>query len=347
LTASSSYYETVGKRHARPNRGMLTRPALSDILDYRKYVDAAMTKFTAQQPDAKWQTLLELGIHHEQQHQELLLTDILHLFAQNPIKPEYRKPAPALARTSAPAPLSWKTYQGGIAEAGYNGGGFHFDCEGPRHKVYLNPYALATRLVTVREYIEFMKDGGYNNPALWLSDGWATVKKEGWDAPLYWEEQDGQWWNMTLQGFRPVEMDAPVTNVSFYEAQAYAAWAGCRLPTEFEWESAASMEPAADFTNSKLFRPAPAPEQQAPGTLAQMYGDVWQWTSSAFMPYPGFKPAEGAVGEYNGKFMGSQYVLRGGSCATPTNHTRSTYRNFFYPHQRWQFTGLRLAKDAS
>jgi ergothioneine biosynthesis protein EgtB len=342
----NSYYESVGKRHARPNRGMLTRPTLQTVAEYRDHVDEKIAAFMQRgNAPAEFLTLLELGLHHEQQHQELLLTDILHMFAQNPIHPEYRKRAPVIAKP-APAPLGWKSYDGGLVECGHDGKGFFFDCEGPRHKVYLNPYKLGTRLITSREYADFIADGGYANPMLWLADGWATVKKDNWDAPLYWEkEDDGQWWSMTLNGYQPVDMDAPVTHVSFYEAQAFAAWAGARLATEFEWENAAAPLPVAgNFADSGLYRPV-ASETYHDG-LSQMF-DTWQWTSSAYMPYPGFAPAPGAVGEYNGKFMSSQFVLRGASCATPAGHSRATYRNFFYPHQRWQFTGIRLAKDVS
>ncbi|HLH25807.1 MAG TPA: ergothioneine biosynthesis protein EgtB [Chloroflexota bacterium] len=342
----NSYYNAVGERHARPQRGLLTRPTVGEIYQYRAHVDARMEEFlTAAAPErlAPIAPIVELGLHHEQQHQELLLTDLKHALACNPLRPAYRESAPGPA-AEAP-PLGWQAYPGGVGWLGFAGGGFAFDNELPRHRVFLEPFRLATRLVTNAEYLAFMADGGYRRPELWLSDGWNTVKAQGWDAPLYWEPRDGAWWVQTLAGPRPVAPAEPVCHVSYYEADAYARWAGARLPTEAEWEAAAADLPVAgNFVESERFHPAPAP---AGGTgLQQMYGDVWEWTASAYSPYPGFRPTAGALGEYNGKFMCSQLVLRGGSCATPASHIRASYRNFFPPDARWQFSGIRLADDA-
>jgi ergothioneine biosynthesis protein EgtB len=284
--------------------------------------------------------LIELGLHHEQQHQELLLTDILHLLAQSPLRPAYR-PAPT-AVSGAESPLAWHAYEGGIGQIGHDGHGFSYDCEQPRHQVLIHPFKLASRAVTNRDWCAFIEDSGYRTATLWLSDGWGTVQREGWQAPLYWEQREG-WWSMTLHGMRPVEPDAPVCHVSYFEADAFARWAGKRLPTEAEWEVAATpLAIAGNTLGSGALRPLPAAAEETP---AQMFGNVWEWTSSAFTAYPGFRAAPGAVGEYNGKFMCGQFILRGGSCATPEGHLRHSYRNFFYPHQRWQFAGLRLAED--
>jgi ergothioneine biosynthesis protein EgtB len=340
----NSYYESVGARQPRPLRGLLTRPTLAEVLAYRKHVDAAMAEFLRSNPEQRSLEIVELGCHHEQQHQELLLTDILHLFAQNPLRPAYRESVP-LRVESFDSAQTYKTLPGGLFEIGYEGSAFAFDSERPRHSIQLEPFRMADRLVTNREWAEFMSDGGYQNSLLWLSDGWAKVQEEGWSAPLYWEERDGERWSMTLRGAQPVDLDAPVTHVSYFEADAFASWAGRRLPTEGEWEVAAQGLPVAgNFAGSGRLRPKPAAAGN--GTLRQMFGDVWQWTRSAFMPYPRFRPMEGALGEYNGKFMSGQFVLRGGSCVTPEDHVRATYRNFFAPHSRWQFSGLRLAEDA-
>lgn len=340
----NSYYEAVGARQPRPERGMLTRPSIGAVLEYRHRVDDALEALLAGAVPASALQRIELGIQHEQQHQELLLTDLLHLFSRNPLRPAYRVP-PADESTSDATAMRWIDFDGGCVDLGHGGPGFAFDCETPRHQAMLVPYSLASRPVTNREWIGFVEDGGYRRAVLWLADGWARVQAEAWRAPLYWELRDGEWWQMTLGGERPVDPEAPVSHLSHFEADAYARWAGARLPTEAEWEAAARGQSVeGNFVSSGRLRPrAAAHDAQAP--LRQLYGDVWEWTASAFCAYPGYRTAEGAVGEYNGKFMSGQYVLRGGSCATPEGHVRPTYRNFFHPHQRWQFSGLRLARD--
>jgi ergothioneine biosynthesis protein EgtB len=338
----NSYYEAEGVRHSRTARGLITRPSLAKILEYRAHVEAAIDAHWNNLPDAALQ-LVELGIHHEQQHQELLLTDILHLFAHNPTSPAYW-PEPVLRDTlsSDVAPLGWIEGPSGIQSIGHKGDSFAFDCEGPSHEVFLQPFALADRTVTNGEWIQFMNDGGYSEPRHWLSDGWAWVQREAIVAPLYWQQDtDGQWLSFGLDGLRAVDAAAPVRHISLFEADAYASWAGARLPTEAEWEVVATSYDA--HGGNQLDTPG-AVRPLASQTSA-LFGNVWQWTGSAYRPYPGFRAAEGAVGEYNGKFMSGQFVLRGGSCATPRGHVRASYRNFFYPHQRWQFTGLRPAKD--
>ena len=340
----NSYYESVGVRQPRPLRGLLTRPTLAEVLAYRDYVDSAIAQLLQRSPAEGLLKVIELGCHHEQQHQELLLTDILHLFAQNPLRPAYRESVP-LPVELIDRSQTYRGFPGGLVDIGHPGPSFAFDCEGPRHTVRIEPYRLSDRLVTNGEWAEFIADGGYRNPLLWLSDGWATVRSEAWSAPLYWEARDGEFWSMTLRGAQPIDPDAPVTHVSYFEADAFATWASRRLPTEAEWEAAAqNLAVAGNFVNSGRLRPRPAP--QATGELRQMFGDVWEWTRSAFLPYPRFRPMEGALGEYNGKFMSGQFVLRGGSCVTPEDHVRATYRNFFAPNARWQFSGLRLAEDA-
>jgi ergothioneine biosynthesis protein EgtB len=340
----NSYYVQAGPRFARPRRGLITRPTVREVLDYRSGVEEEVGALLARaglQPEALQR--IELGCHHEMQHQELMLTDLLHAFAFNPLDPAYRPPEPLAVGAGAPE-QRWLAFEGSIAAIGHDGDGFAFDCEGPRHEVLLRPFRLASRPVTNGEWREFIDDRGYENATLWLSDGWATVQREGWQAPLYWRLEDGAWWSMTLRGAQHVDADAPVTHVSYYEADAFARWAGKRLPSEAEWEIASAALPIrGNFLESGHLRPRPATPGDAP---TQAYGDVWEWTASPFGPYPGFKAAAGAVGEYNGKFMCSQFVLRGGSCVTPAAQMRATYRNFFYPHQRWQFTGLRLAEDA-
>ncbi|EAU40611.1 hypothetical protein FP2506_02754 [Fulvimarina pelagi HTCC2506] len=340
----NSYYESVGERQPRPKRGMVTRPALDEVMAYREYVDEAMSRLLEDGPSEDVVELIELGCHHEQQHQELLLTDILHLFAQSPLKPAFKDPQPLAVEVRDAAPVSFETFDGGIVDIGHQGEGFAFDCEGPRHRALLEPYKLADRLVTNGEFIEFIEEGGYRDPLLWLSSGWADILENGWEMPFYWEKRDGEYWSMTLRGFQPVDRSAPVTHLSYFEADAFAAWAGKRLPSEAEWENATKgLSMDGNYVDSGRLRPRPA-SVEGDG-LRQMFGDCWEWTRSAFSAYPGFRPVEGAVGEYNGKFMCGQFVLRGGSCVTPPNHIRPTYRNFFPPNARWQFSGLRLAED--
>lgn len=337
----NSYYESLGPRHPRPHRGLLTRPDAEEVQAYRAYVDENLNALLAAEAPDEALALIEIGINHEQQHQELMLTDVLALFAANPLRPVYKKTTPAAPQTAGAG--FWRQVQGGLYEIGHRGHGFAYDNEGPAHKVLLQGFRIFSREVTNGEWIAFIEAGGYSDPSLWLSDGWATVQREGWTAPGYWELKDEAWHRMTLHGLKPVAADRPITHVSFYEADAFARWAGCRLPTEFEWEAASANEAApAPLDLSRLY-PKPAPACGA----SPFFGNLWQWTQSAYLPYPGYKPLPGALGEYNGKFMCNQFVLRGGSFATPDHHLRPSYRNFFYPHQRWQFTGVRLASDAS
>jgi ergothioneine biosynthesis protein EgtB len=349
----NSYYDALGARHPRPQRGLLTRPSLDGVIRYRAHVDAQMQRlFDRGGLDAATLALVSLGLAHEEQHQELLLTDILHLFAQNPLRPAYRADlAPTEVSSLAPRDADYIEFSGGLVEIGAAASDrvldFAFDNEGPRHIVYLQPFRLADRLVTNAEWLAFIDDGGYVRPELWLSDGWACAGAQGWSSPLYWDLADGDRRGFGLEGAGPLELGAPVTHVSFYEADAFARWAGRRLPTEMEWEYAASQAPiAGNFRDSGSLRPTPLDAGPAP-YLHQMFGDVWEWTASPYAPYPGFRAASGAVGEYNGKFMVNQMVLRGGSCVTAQAHIRPSYRNFFQPHQRWQFTGVRLADDVS
>ena len=343
----NSYYEQVGERHPRPRRGMITRPSLEEVRSYRAHVDDAMLGLLESGPSEAVLELVELGLHHEQQHQELLLTDILHLFAQNPLRPAFRAPEPLAVTGEGPTPLAWRSFEGAMVEIGHEGDGFAFDCEGPRHEAIIRPFKLASRPVLNGEWLEFMADGGYRTPTLWLSDGWATVNERGWDAPFYWEQRDGEWYAMTLRGLQPVDPAAPVCHVSYFEADAFARWMDKRLPSEVEWEHAAAGQAiAGNFADSGRLRPRSLSGSAEEGRFDGLYGDVWEWTQSPYTAYPRFKASEGAVGEYNGKFMNGQYVLRGGSCATPAGHMRRTYRNFFQPDKRWQFMGLRLADDA-
>lgn len=313
----NSYYVRIGARHVRAERGMLSRPSLEEVHAYREHVDRSVDQLVGAVAREVWSELLELGLHHEQQHQELILMDIQHAFSRNPLEPVYGED---ILVSPAPGPAEWKNLPGGLHAIGHEGSDFAFDNEGPRHKVWLEPFAIADRLVTNAEYLSFIEDGGYRRPELWLSDGWATVEAEGWAGPLYWRRQDGIWSRFSLAGRRELDPMEPVLHVSYYEADAYARWAGCRLPTEVEWEIAARL-----------------------GAPHQLYDAGWQWTASPYVAYPGFVPSESAIGEYNGKFMVNQLVLRGGSFATPAGHARTTYRNFFPPVARWAFSSIRLA----
>jgi len=342
----NSYYNAVGDKHPRPQRGMLSRPSLDEVLAYRRYVDEALGEaLDAGSLSAKCLALVELGIQHEQQHQELILTDAKHLLSLNPMRPVYSKAWP-LTPVHVTRP-GWAGIESGVHSIGHAGDGFTFDNEVPRHNVWLERFEIATQLVTNGRYLAFMDDGGYRRPELWLSAGWECVQRLDWYAPLYWEHVGKTWHTFTLHGLVPVEPNTPVCHLSFYEADAFARWAGARLPTEAEWEvAAAALRPEGNFLESGMLHPLPLREAPQPGVLAQAFGDVWEWTRSDYAPYPGFRTAEGAVGEYNGKFMANQYVLRGGSCVTPASHIRPTYRNFFPAEARWQFSGLRLARDA-
>lgn len=339
----NSYYEAIGERHPRPQRGLLSRPTVEEVYRYRAYVDEAMQQLIAEQAGhAEVEALITLGLHHEQQHQELLFTDLKHILATNPLHPAYCEMARLQSQAGSAQSENWLDYPGGLYSIGYAGEEFAFDNESPRHQVYLQDYYLAARLVTNGEYLEFMQAKGYETSEHWLSEGWATIRSQKWDAPLYWEQIDGEWWVMTLAGLQPLNLNEPVCHVSFFEADAFARWAGKRLPTEAEWEVAAASVPLdGNLLNTGNLHPVPAASMTRPD---QLYGDVWEWTQSAYSPYPGFKPAEGAIGEYNGKFMCNQMVLRGGSCVTPGDHVRPTYRNFFPASARWQFSGIRLAQ---
>ena len=342
----NSYYESLGPRHPRPKRGLLTRPSAERVLEYRAHVDGGLETLLSRDEgsSADLARLIEIGINHEQQHQELLLTDILALFAGSPLRPAYQA-APSALDVSDADPVRWISCAGGIYRVGHATEGYCWDNELPSHEALVHPFRIADRLVTNAEWLAFMEDGGYATPSLWLADGWATINREGWQAPLYWEHTDGGWFQMSLQGLSLVVPAEPVAHVSFYEADAFARWAGKRLPTEFEWEVAATgAEVQGNTLQTGALRPRRAEPSQT-DAARQLFGDVWEWTASAYLPYPGYKPPVGAIGEYNGKFMVSQQVLRGASCVTPEDHSRPTYRNFFYPHQRWQFLGLRLASE--
>jgi ergothioneine biosynthesis protein EgtB len=344
----NSYYNTIGDRHCRQNRGSLSRPTVEDVYAYRSHVDQHMRELLSGADRELSQTLgplLDIGLHHEQQHQELLITDIKHVFWVNPMRPAYR-PSPSRS-AGQPVPATWINLDAGLRDIGHDGAGFAFDNESPRHPEYVASFALASRLVTCGEYMRFIADGGYSKPEFWLSAGWATVQGEQERAPLYWIEQGGKWWVHTLSGLRPVAEDEPVCHVSLFEADAFARWSGARLPTEAEWETASIMVDPTDgtFVESETFHPAVAAVAKGKSDLQQMFGDVWQWTNSAYLAYPGYRPPSGALGEYNGKFMCNQFVLRGGSAATSHTHIRRSYRNFFPPDARWQFSGIRLARD--
>jgi len=375
----NSYYNAAGDMHRRDLRGLISRPTVAETRRFRSSVDdhvAELLDSADEQLLAQLETLITLGIHHEQQHQELLVTDIKHVLAQNPLRPVYRGRDGALRRPEndgrnskdvpAVRPYHFVPFDESITEIGHAGSGFSYDNESPRHRALVPKCAIANRLVTNGEFMAFIEDGGYARSEFWLSLGWTTVNEQRWNAPLYWEKRNGIWWNFTLSGFRRVDESEPVTHVSYFEADAYANWAGSRLPTEFEWERvAASLPMDGNFVDDEKFHPTSAPrEGEPPGeprsngsagaspsrnadTLHQLFGDVWEWTRSSYSPYPGYRAAPGALGEYNGKFMCNQYVLRGGSCATSRSHMRATYRNFFQPEKRWQFTGIRLARDVA
>lgn len=339
----NSYYEAEGPRHPRPQRGMLSRPSLEDVHAYRRHVDEAMKRLLASQgsQDARIAALCELGVNHEEQHQELILMDIKHLFSLNPLSPSFGAFPPALVRDAEES--GWVSFSGGLVEIGADGKSFAFDNEGPRHKVWLEPFSLASRLATNGEFAAFIEDGGYERPEFWLSDGWAKAAAEDWRAPLYWRRSEEGWRIFTLAGEQPLNPASPVCHVSYYEADAFARWAGARLPREAEWEhAAAGIAVKGNFAESRYFHPMPAPRGEG---LLQMFGDVWEWTQSPYTAYPGYKAADGAIGEYNGKFMCGQFVLKGGCAASPPGHLRASYRNFFPPAARWAFSGVRLARD--
>lgn len=340
----NSYYLQTGVPFTRAKRGLLSRPTVAEVFEYRAYVNEQVQKFIDDCDEATWHEaakVLEIGNHHEQQHQELILTDLKYLLAQNPLLPTYRKIQKA--KREQPKPLSWVSFDEGIVEIGNKGNEFTYDNEHPRHQTFVQQFELANRLITNGEYLEFMNEGGYERSELWLDEGWSTVQQEDWNAPLYWFKRDGNWMNFTLSGARIVDKNEPVTHVSYFEADAFARWKGCRLPTEQEWEHACGdQEISGNFVDDDHFHPVPIESKN--GKLSQMYGDVWEWTMSGYSPYPNYKPLPGALGEYNGKFMANQYVLRGGSCATSKSHIRKTYRNFFHANARWQFSGIRLAR---
>jgi len=345
----NSYYNAVGRQFHRPRRGLLSRPTVKGVYDYRAHIDRHMKDLLGSGDVAlrsRIAPVLEVGLNHEQQHQELMLTDIKHVFSCNPINPVFRKVEP-LGRRAQPGEMGWMSWDEDMHDIGHEGTGFAYDNESPRHRAFVPAFKLSTRLVTNGEFKAFMADDGYRRSELWLSEGWATVQRENWNAPLYWDNSEGPGWQQfTLSGLRDVDDAEPVCHVSLFEADAFARWAGARLPTEFEWEAAAARHDIdGNFVGDGALHPAPTPEAPAQGRLGQLFGDVWEWTQSHYSPYPGYRPAEGAIGEYNGKFMCNQFVLRGGSCATSRDHIRKTYRNFFPAHSRWQFTGIRLASE--
>jgi len=343
----NSYYNSVGEAFPRARRGLLTRPTVAEVFEYRHAVDqriARLLNSLCEDDLQEMASVLELGINHEQQHQELILTDIKHVYSCNPLLPKYRQ-LPACLSTTNAKPSTWSAFGGGVVEIGHAGRTFSFDNERPRHKTFLQPFEIQNQLVTTGEFLEFVNDGGYRRPALWLSLGWSILRDQQWAAPLYWVERDGNWHEFSLGGVRRLNVDEPLCHISYFEADAFARWSGARLPTEAEWEhAAAGVDVQGRFVESERYHPGTIESDRA--GLAQMYGEVWQWTASPYTPYPGYAPPSGALGEYNGKFMCNQYVLRGGSCATSASHMRATYRNFFPPEARWQFTGLRLARDA-
>ncbi|MFN2477010.1 MAG: ergothioneine biosynthesis protein EgtB [Chthoniobacterales bacterium] len=345
----NSYYNAAGDMHRRDLRGLISRPTVAETYRFRESVNDCVIKLIEAADDAlldELEPVMVLGLQHEQQHQELLVTDIKHVFAQNPLYPVFEAAAARPATSAAPGPQHFIEFDETMTLIGHHGEEFSYDNEGPQHRAFVPAFSLSNRPVTNGEYLAFIEAGGYTRPEFWLSLGWTTVNEQRWDAPLYWVKRDGAWWNFTMSGFRPVDEAEPVTHVSYFEADAYANWDGARLPTEFEWERAsADVTIDGNFVDSLRFHPKPAPETGDGTELLQMFGDVWEWTRSAYLPYPGYRAAPGALGEYNGKFMCNQMVLRGGSCATSRDHIRRTYRNFFPPDKRWQFTGIRLARD--
>lgn len=339
----NSYYNSVGAQFSRPNRGLITRPGKQEVLDYRRHVDEAFVAWLEQSDSVlpeEVSALVILGLNHEQQHQELLVTDIQHALSFNPLLPSVLNP---VAKYSAPASIRWQAFEGGLVTVGYQGNTFCFDNETPSHQVYLYPYQLASRLITNEEYLQFIESGGYSDPLLWLSEGWHWKAAQQITAPLYWRNVDDVWQQYSLAGLQPLDPNAPVRHISYFEANAFATWYGARLPTEFEWEHAAHNEQIAEHFHPSCLQPVE--ERARNARLTQLYNQLWQWTQSQYLPYPGFGVVDGAVGEYNGKFMSNQFVLRGGSCATPAGHARASYRNFFPATTRWQFTGIRIAKD--
>jgi ergothioneine biosynthesis protein EgtB len=347
----NSYYNAAGDMHRRDLRGLISRPTVEETHRYRASIDRHIEDLLSDASEElleEMEPILVLGLHHEQQHQELLVTDIKHVFSQNPLYPVFRREDVNLRPFSEPGMTNFIEFDEAIVSVGHEGPNFSYDNEGPRHRALLAPFSLASRPVTNGEYLEFIEAGGYTRAEYWLALGWTTVNEQRWAAPLYWVKKDGQWWNFTLAGFRPVELTEPVTHISYLEADAFANWAGARLPTEFEWEHASSgCAVEGNFVENQAFHPRPAKPSAGQTGLRQMFGDVWECTRSSYSPYPGYRAAPGALGEYNGKFMCNQYVLRGGSCATSLAHIRRTYRNFFQPEKRWQFTGIRLARDPS
>jgi ergothioneine biosynthesis protein EgtB len=344
----NSYYNAAGDMHRRDLRGLISRPTVAETYGFRESIDQCVIKVLEEADDpllSEIEPVLTLGMHHEQQHQELLVTDIKHVFSQNPLYPIFQANA-AEPGPGKVAPQHFVEFDEATVLIGHDGAGFSYDNEGPRHRALVPAFSLSNRLITNGEYLGFMEAGGYRRPEFWLSLGWTTMDEQRWHAPLYWVQRDGAWWNFTLSGFRPVNESEPATHVSYFEADAYANWDGARLPTEFEWEhAAADMAIEGNFVDAQHFHPAPVVSTNGENALLQMFGDVWQWTRSAYLPYPGYRAIPGALGEYNGKFMCNQMVLRGGSCATSRSHIRPTYRNFFQPEKRWQFTGIRLARD--
>ena len=344
----NSYYVRVGERHFRPHRGLLARPTVKEVFEYRAHVDQAMTALLESADDRlsrSIDSIVEIGLHHEQQHQELLVTDIKHVFSMNPMMPVFRARDDKRTATAVP-PMGWMDIAAGVYEIGHDGDGFAYDNESPRHRVFVENAQIGNRLITNGEFREFIEDGAYRDPRLWLSEGWATVEREGWDAPGYWAKYDDEWRMFTLSGARPVDDSEPVCHVSFFEADAFARWAGGRLATEFEWETAvADQAIEGNFVDTGMLHPVPVPENASP--MGQAFGDVWEWTLSHYSPYPGYVAPDGALGEYNGKFMCGQFVLRGGSCVTSQDHMRKTYRNFFAPSARWQFSGIRIARPGA